>query len=230
MSEASEISLIISKSKDELLIMESAETLKSYVIDEIRNSHIFNEIFNVNGEVLDKLLLDTSDLFLQILPQTATEWGIKLWEKRVGIITNTSKTIEERRARILAKLRNKGTTTVEVIKQICRSFASDVEVAQYNSDYYFEINLLSSTGFPYELESMYDLIDIVKPAHLGTKYKLISISKAQSYFKMAAITGEVMTVYPWIARNIETSTKLEVGVSQNKSSESMTIYPRKESN
>lgn len=205
----------------------NAEMLKSYVPYEIQNSYVFNEIFNSYGQVFDKLGIELSDLLLQILPQTATEWGLSLWEKRIGIQTNTSKTIEERRARILAKLRNKGTTTVEVIKQICRSFASEVEVIQHNSDYYFEINLLSNAGFPYELESMYDNIDIVKPAHLGTKYKLTSLSKAQIYYKLAATTGEVIVVYPWIARTINANAKLEVGISQNKSSESMTIYPRK---
>jgi uncharacterized protein YmfQ (DUF2313 family) len=211
-----------------LIMSKNAEMLKSYVPYEIQNSNVFNEIFNSYGQVFDKLGIELSDLFLQILPQTATEWGLSLWEKRIGIQTNTSKTIEERRARILAKLRNKGTTTVEVIKQICRSFASEVEVIQHNSDYYFEINLLSSAGFPYELESMYDNIDIVKPAHLGTKYKLTSLSKAQTNYKLAATTGEVIVVYPWIARTINANTKLEVGISQNKSSESMTIYPRKE--
>ena len=56
----------------------SSEVIKSYVIEEVKNSYIFNEIFNAYGNVFDKLGLDTSDLLLQILPQTATEWGIRL--------------------------------------------------------------------------------------------------------------------------------------------------------
>jgi P2-related tail formation protein len=228
MSNSSQVNLFMNKfSNNDAEKNKCAEILNSYVPYEIQNSYIFKEIFNAYGDIFDKLEVDISDLFLQILPQTATEWGISLWEKRIGILTNTSKTLEERRARVLAKLVNKGTTTVEVIKQICRSFASEVEVVQHNSDYYFEINLLSSLGFPYSLEGMYDSIDIVKPAHLGTKYKLISLSKGKSYYKLATTTGEIITVYPWIARNIETSTKLEVGVSQNKGSETMTIYPLK---
>lgn len=228
MSNESQVNLFMNKSlNNEAEKNKGAEILKSYVPYEIQNSYIFKEIFNAYGDIFDKLEVDISDLFLQVLPQTATEWGISLWEKRIGILTNTSKTLEERRARVLAKLVNKGTTTVEVIKQICRNFASEVEVVQHNSDYYFEVNLLSSLGFPYSLEGMYDSIDIVKPAHLGTKYKLTSLSKGKSYYKLAATTGEIITVYPWIARNIETSTKLEVGISQNKGSETMTIYPLK---
>ncbi|OOM80947.1 putative phage tail protein [Clostridium sp. BL-8] len=205
-----------------ILTAENSEKLKSYVLDEIRNSSIFNEIFNAHGQVLDKMGLDISDLFLQVLPQTATEWGLTFWEKRVGITTNTSKSIEERRAKILAKLNTKGTTTVEVIRQICKSFVSNVEVIQHNSDYYFEVNLLTATGFPYALDGLYDSVEIAKPAHLGVKYKLISTTESEIYYGLSAMTGECLTVYPWIAKNIETSGKIEEGISQNVGSESIT--------
>ncbi|WP_315065875.1 putative phage tail protein [uncultured Clostridium sp.] len=205
---------------------ENSEELKSYVLDEIRNSSIFNEIFNAHGQVLDKIGLDISDLFLQVLPQTATEWGLRFWEKRVGITTNTSKSIEERRAKILAKLNTKGTTTVEVIKQICKSFVSNVEIIQHNSDYYFEVNLLTTTGFPYALDSLYDSVEIAKPAHLGVEYKLISTTQSEIYYGLSAMTGECLTVYPWIAKNIETSGKIEVGISQAMGSENIIIYPK----
>lgn len=205
-----------------ILTDENSEELKSYVLDEIRNSNIFNEIFNAHGQVLDKMGLDISDLFLQVLPQTATEWGLTFWEKRVGITTNTSKSIEERRAKILAKLNTKGTTTVEVIRQICKSFVSNVEVIQHNSDYYFEVNLLTTTGFPYALDGLYDSVEIAKPAHLGVEYKLISTTESEIYYGLSAMTGECLTVYPWIAKNIETSGKIEEGISQNVGSESIT--------
>lgn len=209
-----------------ILTNNSVEVLKSYVLEEIRNNYIFQEIFNVHGNILDKLGGELSDLFLQILPQTATEWGLDLWEKRVGIITNTSKSIEERRARILAKLNTRGTTTVEVIKQICKSFVSNVEIVQHNSEYYFEVNLLTATGFPYDLDSLYDAVEIAKPAHLGVKYKLNSLTQSQVYYNLATITGENLTVYPWIAKDIETSGKIEVGISQALGLESITIYPK----
>lgn len=209
---------------------QSVDNLKSYVIDEIKNSYIFQEIFNAYGSRFDKLGLDISDLFLQILPQTATEWGLKLWEKRVGITTNNAKSIEERRARVLAKLNSKGTTTVEVIKQTCKSFVSEAEIIQNNPEYYFQVNLISDTGFPYALDSLYDSIGIAKPAHLGVKYKLISVNQSQMYYGLGSIMGETMTVYPWRAKNIEFSEKMESGISQCTGSESITIYPSKEMN
>ncbi|EHJ00868.1 hypothetical protein CDLVIII_4355 [Clostridium sp. DL-VIII] len=205
-----------------ILTAENSEELKSYVLDEIRNSSIFNEIFNEHGQVLDKIGLDISDLFLQVLPQTATEWGLTLWEKRVGITTNTSKSIEERRAKILAKLNTKGTTTVEVIRQICKSFVSSVEIIQNNSDYYFEVNLLTTTGFPYALDSLYDSVEIAKQAHLGVEYKLIATTQSEIYYGLLAMTGECLTVYPRIDKKIETSGKIEAGISQNVGSGSIT--------
>jgi P2-related tail formation protein len=228
MSKIPELNLFMNKvSNNEDENNSCAEKLKSYVPPEIQNSYIFKEIFKAYGELFEKLEVDISELFLQILPQTATEWGISLWEKRIGISTNTAKTLEERRARVLAKFINRSTTTVEVIKQVCRSFLSEVEVVEHNDEYYFKINLLSDLGFSNELESMYDFIEAVKPAHLGIKYKLILRSKGKENYKLAATTGEIITVYPWIAKTIETSTKLEVGVSQCKGSETMTIYPLK---
>lgn len=209
-----------------ILTNNTAEVLKSYVIDEMKNNYIFQELYNTHGEVFDKLGLELSDLFLQVLPQTSTEWGLAFWEKRVGITTNTSKSIEERRAKILAKLNTKGTTTVEVIKQICKSFVSNVEIVQHNSEYYFEVNLLSTTGFPYALDSLYDSVEIAKPAHLGVKYKLISATQSQIYYGISLVAGESLTVYPWIAKNIESIGKIEVGISQDIGSESITIYPK----
>lgn len=209
---------------------QSVDNLKSYVIDEVKSGYIFQKIFNAYGNRFDKLGLDISELFLQILPQTATEWGLKLWEKRVGITTNNAKSIEERRARVLAKLNSKGTTTVEVIKQICKSFVSEAEIIQNNPEYYFQVNLISDTGFPYALDSLYDSIEIAKPAHLGVKYKLISVNQSQMYYGLASIMGETMTVYPWIAKNIESNGKIEIGISQCAGSENITIYPSKEMN
>ncbi|MFT8350093.1 putative phage tail protein [Clostridium saccharoperbutylacetonicum] len=206
----------------------NAEMLKSYVPYEIQNSNVFNEIFNSYGQVFDKLGIELSDLLLQILPQTATEWGLSLWEKRIGIQTNTSKTIEERRARILAKLRNKGTTTVEVIKQICRSFASEVEVIQHNSDYYFEINLLSGAGFPYELESMYEIIETIKPAHLNVNYKIKTKLQSNLFVASGNMIGEKIKVYPWVPKKIESEAKIFIPINNYIQLEKVTVYPKKE--
>lgn len=227
MSNSLETNLISSIiASEEMLEDNSIEVLKSYVIDEVKNSYIFQEIFNANGDIFYKLALEISNLFLQVLPQTATDWGLALWEKRVGITTNTSKSEEERRAKILAKLNTKGTTTVELIKQICKSFVSGVEIVQHNSEYYFEVNLLTNTGFPYALDSLYDSVEIAKPAHLGVKYKLTSLTQSGIYHGLEAITGETLTVYPWITSNIQTSGNIEVGISQDIGSESITIYPK----
>ena len=212
-------------SQDSLQNSKSAEALKSYVPYEIQKSYIFNEIFNAYGEEFDRLEINLSDLFLQVLPQTATEWGLKFWEQRVGIPTNTSKTIEDRRARILTKLINKGTTTVEVIKKICRNYAREVEVIQHNSEYYFELNLSSDLGFPYSLDSMHDSIDIVKPAHLGIKYKLIFQINSKVYNNLVILSGEKVTIYPYTPNTLETKSEIKIAIGQNTGVESVIVFP-----
>lgn len=168
MSNISEVNLFMNKtSNNETENSKCAEKLKSYVPYEIQNSYIFKEIFNAYGESFDKLKIDISDLFLQILPQTATEWGVSLWEKRIGIPNNTSKTLEERRAGILAKLINKSIATIEVIENVARSFVNDdkVQVIEDNLNYSFIVDFNSD-----KVKNLYyieNAINEIKPAHLN---------------------------------------------------------------
>lgn len=204
------------------------EILKSYVPSEIQDSYIFNEIFNAYGKKFDKLDLEIADLFLQILPQTATEWGISFWEKRVGIITNNSKSLEERRAGVLAKLINRGTTTVEVVEQICRIYFEKSDVIEHNLQYYFELNLSTKLGFPKALDSLYEIIEIVKPAHLGVNYKISSELQSKFYVATGNLVGEKITVYPYTRQKIELKSQTFVPISDYLQVEKVTIYPKEE--
>ena len=209
-------------------MLPTVEILKSYIPYEIQNSYIFNQIFNAYGNKFDKLGLDLEDLFLQILPQTAGEWGITLWEKRVGIITNTSKSITERRARVLAKLINKGITTVWVIKQICKIYFENAEVIQHNPQYYFELNLSTQQGFTKKMDGLYEAIEIVKPAHLGVNYKMVSKLQSNLYLAVGNMIGEKIIVYPWTPPKIKSEAKAYVPINNYIQLEKIKVYPKEE--
>jgi hypothetical protein len=200
--------------------------LKDYVPLFISQNNEFSTIYAALQSEIDELKLETDDLKKQFFIPTAT-WGINIWENLTGIITDTTKSIEERRSNILAKLRGLGTSTLEVIKQIAQSFVQEVEVIEHNQEYYFEIDLLSHNGFPYELNGLYNSIEEVKPAHLGVKYKLISITNSPIYFGAASIAGEEITVYPWMPKTLESKGEINIGTIQSTGLESITIYPSK---
>ena len=200
--------------------------LKNYLPSFILNKDLIKVLESQQIE-LDKLNLDLEDLKKQCFVSTAT-WGLKYWEEFVGINTNANNSIEERRARVLAKLRGTGTTTVEIIKQICKSFINDVDVIEYPNNYNFKIHLKTHIGFPYNLESLYSSVGEVKPAHLAVNYSLISITNSNLYYACASLGGEELTVYPWGPKNIESKGKINIAIGNNTSFEDITIYPRKE--
>lgn len=227
MSKESEVNLFINKAlKNEAENINCAEKLKSYVPEEIQNSYVFKEIFKAYGDIFEKLEIDISDLFLQILPQTASEWGISLWEKRIGLTTNNSRSLMERRARVLAKLINKSTTTVRVIQDICKIYFEKSDVIQYNSEYYFELNLSTKLGVPKAIDSLYEIIEIVKPAHLRVNYKISSELKAKFYVAAGNLVGERITVYPYAFKKIEIKSQVFVPISDYLQMEKVTIYPK----
>jgi hypothetical protein len=198
--------------------------LKDYVPLFISENNEFGAIYEILQSEIDELKIETDDIRKQFFIPTAT-WGINIWENLTGVITDTTKSIDERRANVLAKLRGLGTSTVEVIRQIAKSFIDEVEVIEHNSEYYFEIDLLSHNGFPYDLNGLYNSIEQVKPAHLDAKYKLISITDSSIYFAITSISGDDTTIYPWTPKMLESKVQIDIATVQPTGLENTTIYP-----
>lgn len=100
----------------------------------------------------------------------STTWALGEWEKFAGI-KKTDGTIEQRRAKVSAKLRAKGTTTLEVITALCKLYVEDVKVTELFNEYAILLELIikkdSEIPKEYNLSSMDDAIWEIKPAHLG---------------------------------------------------------------
>jgi uncharacterized protein YmfQ (DUF2313 family) len=164
--------------------------LKDYVPFFVAEIQEFEKIYEGQQVEIDQLSLDIEDLKKQCFVLTAT-WGIILWEYFVGIQIDNSKSIEERRSRILAKLRGQGTSTVEVIKQVAQSFISDdkVDIIEDNFNYSFTIDFYSN-----KIKNLFNIesaINEIKPAHLDYK---ISITEEKTLL-LETKTKEYP--YPW---------------------------------
>ena len=106
----------------------------------------------------------------QFFVNSAT-YGLDNWESMLGISKNNFD-CATRRENIKAKMRSRGTTSIEVIKNICEAYSNGVvEINANHSDYSFEISFISTIGVPLSFEEMDRVVNEIKPCHLAHSYK-----------------------------------------------------------
>ena len=167
--------------------------LSRYVPDFISNIEEVKAIYTVEGGELGLLAYQLEDIRRQFRIDTAT-WGLALWEEKYGIETNLSLSYEERREIVKAKKRGRGTTTIQMIKNTAEAFSGgEVDVIEHNEDYYFIVKFIGIRGIPKNMPAFIDMIETIKPAHLGYKFeytyltwgalnrKKFSIAKLRNY-------------------------------------------------
>lgn len=122
---------------------------------------------SIEANVLKEEIENT---FNQLFVESAT-FGLDYWEKMLGIGKNNFD-YQTRRENIKAKMRSRGTTTLEVIKNIAEAYSyGEVEIEVDHSNYFFWIVFVGSIGVPAAFEQLHETINEIKPCHLGHDYK-----------------------------------------------------------
>lgn len=112
-------------------------------------------------------------LFDQLDVSTAT-WGLEAWERALGLAVEVSRPVDERRSRILSKLRGQGTTTIAMIKNVAESFSNGaVDVLEHPGEYRFDIRFTGTIGIPPNMDDLTAAVEEIKPAHLDYDYIII---------------------------------------------------------
>ena len=100
-----------------------------------------------------------------------TAENINDWEKFVGIKADVTKPLEFRKNNVIARIRGKGTTTKELIKNVSESYANaEVDVIENNNLYSFVVKFIGVKGIPENLNDLKKAIEEIKPAHLSVNY------------------------------------------------------------
>lgn len=100
-----------------------------------------------------------------------TAENISEWENFVGIKVDVSKPLEYRKNNVIARIRGKGTTTKELIKNVSESYAdAEVDIIENNNTYSFVVKFVGMKGIPSNLEDLKKAIEEIKPAHLSVSY------------------------------------------------------------
>lgn len=141
----------------------------------------FQELQRVLGEAARRAAADVDFTMLQLWPQTASGWGLELWETAYGIPVGLNKDTDFRRTRIVSKLRGQGTPTAELIRAVAASFVNgEVEVVEHNDQYYFVVKFTSVLGVPPNIQDLTTAINEIKPAHLKFMYEYLYRTWAQA--------------------------------------------------
>ena len=116
----------------------------------------------------DTLVEEIAETLKQCFVETAT-WGLDYWEDMLFLPHVTSRTYDERRSIIYARMRATRTTTVEVVKELASAFfkPENVTVTEHNENYYFNIEFENIEVDTVKLQDVIDVLEIYKPAHLN---------------------------------------------------------------
>lgn len=149
-----------------------ADIMKSYGPEHFKTDKVFSAILEGEGEEFGQIRTSIDDILKQFFVETATEWGLDLWEQMLGLTSYAGKPLDQRRSRIISKLRGMGTVTVSLIKNVAESYVyGTVEVIESPATYSFTIKFVDPGGVPPNLDDLKAAIEEIKPAHLGVEYQ-----------------------------------------------------------
>lgn len=146
--------------------------MKSYLPDFLRGSQVFVSLLDAVGTEFNQYRANIEDVLKQFYVETATETGLALWEQMLGLSSYAGKSLDQRRSRIISKLRGMGTVTVSLIKNVAESYVyGTVEVTENPAAYSFTVKFVDSRGIPPNLDDVKAAIEEIKPAHLAVAYQ-----------------------------------------------------------
>lgn len=131
-------------------------------------------------------------LVYEFYPETATDIGITRFESECGIVTDRSKSIEERRAAVIKKRRGVGTVTLPMFESLVNDYY-DCTVEEKPNDFRVETTIWSKRGIPKNIAEMEREVDETIPAHLEHEfvYTWLTWGEIEDY----GLTGEEAETY-----------------------------------
>lgn len=125
----------------------------------LREGERLRAVYTAIAKQAGDMALSIEDSAAQTFVSTAS-WGVPIWEKQMGISSNPALGIEQRRAQVVARFRQRGGSR-QAFFALVTQLVGGLSVTDKYSDYRVDIRLPSvDTGSRQRIES---LIDDVKP-------------------------------------------------------------------
>lgn len=173
-----------------------AQSMRDYMPKYYGELREVEALIDVEAQAVERLNADIADLLAQYSVETAT-WGLRFWERLVGVPVDESKPLSQRRAVVRSKLRGVGTVTVALVKNVAESYEhGEVEVIERSADYTIAIKFVSSFGVPENLADIQKALRDIVPAHLAInfEFKFVLYSNIkQTYATYSALSAASKT-------------------------------------
>lgn len=152
--------------------------LKNTVPKFISQMQEIAELFYAEQPELDQMKSRLEEIVKQFYAKTAT-YSLERWERDLGITADSDLAIEQRRARVIAKINTRTPATVKMLENLVLQTldADKVFIKEYPSDYSFVIYV--EKEYLVELGIASEAVYYARPAHLDYRFIQILIRKAQ---------------------------------------------------
>lgn len=145
--------------------------LMAYLPEYYSEIRDMRSIQDANAQEIGLIRYDMENVLAQFFVDSAT-WGLEIWERERGLITDPSKSYAWRREIITAKNRGAGTTTKTLLKNAAASFSGgEVDIIEYPAEYRFVVQFIGVLGIPPNMAGFQEMLDRIKPAHLSYSFK-----------------------------------------------------------
>ena len=144
----------------------------SYLPQFIIQNPDIKELLEAEQNEID-LLEDYVELIRNQVYISSASIYLDRYEKMFGLEVNESLSVQERSAKILAKLNTRTNSTVEAIKTVVSSISKcSTDIEEYYDSYTFMIDIIRDNNDIINIEDIKFAVDIIKPAHLAYRIQM----------------------------------------------------------
>ena len=166
-----------------ILTNKTAQKMIDYVSPIYGNSYVGLWLFQAIGTALGKVCDICEDLRLETNPATATLL-LDQWEDQYGLPRNSALTVEQRRARILAKIQSRGPCNPAVLEAAVSAALNGVpvEITERVAKNTFLVNVRECVD---DLTPAVAVLERMKPAHLIYQIRVATQTISDAEIKAA---------------------------------------------
>lgn len=153
-----------------MMTSKSGQRMLGYLPPLYDNSQVMQSVLDAQGTELDKFWAGVQDILAQYFVQTAT-WSIDLWEEELGITPDASQAIEDRRGRVLARMRGYGTVTIGLLTHVAEAYQNGrvVVLPDYPASK-IVFRFLDAAGIPPNVDSLQAELRRIVPADYDLQF------------------------------------------------------------